>query len=309
MFKKILGFTAAATLALGLTACGEEEAGTDTSTETGTETETETVSVGEQVDHTIIGIDPGAGLMNITINDAVPAYGLEDWTIVEGSGAAMAAALTSAYENEEPIIVTGWSPHWKFSAFDLKYLEDPQGVYGGAEDVHTIARLGLAEDHPDAYTLLDQFQWEPNNIEDVMALINDGMDAEEAAAQWVAENEELVSTWTEGVNSVDGEELSLLYVAWDDVIAGTNVVANVLESVGYEVELVQVDAGPMWAGVASGSGDALVGAWLPTTHADYYAEFEGQFEDLGSNLHGTALGLVVPTYMDVDSIEDLTNAE
>ncbi|WP_372459162.1 glycine betaine ABC transporter substrate-binding protein [Alkalihalobacillus deserti] len=51
--------------------------------------------------------------------------------------------------------------------------------------------------------------------------------------------------------------------------------------------------------------DAAVGAWLPTTHADYYAQYEGDFEDLGSNLHGTALGLVVPTYMDIDSIEDL----
>jgi ABC-type proline/glycine betaine transport system substrate-binding protein len=82
-------------------------------------------------------------------------------------------------------------------------------------------------------------------------------------------------------------------------------IASALESVGFDVTLTQVDAGPMWAGVASGSGDAAVGAWLPTTHADYYEQYEGDFEDLGSNLHGTALGLVVPTYMDIDSIEDL----
>ncbi|HWJ78070.1 MAG TPA: glycine/betaine ABC transporter, partial [Niallia sp.] len=28
-------------------------------------------------------------------------------------------------------------------------------------------------------------------------------------------------------------------------------------------------------------------------------------EDLGTNLEGTKLGLVVPSYMDIDSIEDL----
>ncbi|KHF38152.1 glycine betaine ABC transporter substrate-binding protein [Halalkalibacter okhensis] len=306
MLKKLLGLSTASILALGLAACGGDDATEEAPTEGAEGTEETTTHVGEQVDYTIVGIDPGAGLMNITINDVLPEYGLEDdWTVTESSGAAMAASLASAYENEEPIIVTGWSPHWKFSDFDLKYLEDPQNLYGGAEDVHTIARLGLEDEHPNAYQLLDQFNWEPEHIEYVMALINEGADPADAAEQFVSENEDLVATWTEGVDSVDGDEVTLLYVAWDDVIASTNVVGHALETVGYDVTLTQVDAGPMWAGVASGSGDAAVGAWLPTTHADYYAQYDGEFEDLGSNLHGTALGLVVPTYMDIDSIEDL----
>ena len=60
-----------------------------------------------------------------------------------------------------------------------------------------------------------------------------------------------------------------------------------------------------WTGVADGSADAMVGAALPTTHADYYAAYKWKFEDLGPNLTGTHQGLVVPTYMDIDSIEDL----
>lgn len=293
MFKKLVGFTSALALTFGLTACGGEEAGSSSS------------SVGEQLDYEIVGIDPGAGLMKITIDQILPEYGLDDWEVVEGSGAAMTAALKKAYDNEEPIIVTGWSPHWKFASYDLKYLEDPKGIYGGAEDVNTIVRQGLKEDHPDAYKLLDQFNWEPEHIETVMNSIQEGSEPAEAAAGWVSENADLVNTWTDGVNEVEGKELKMLYVAWDDVIASTHVVENVLESVGYDVELVQVDAGPMWAGIADGSGDAMVGAWLPTTHADYYAEYEGKFEDLGANLTGTKLGLVVPAYMDIDSIEDL----
>ncbi|WP_078542974.1 glycine betaine ABC transporter substrate-binding protein [Litchfieldia alkalitelluris] len=293
MLKKLVGITSAVALTFGLAACGAEQSGSSSD------------SVGEQLDYKIVGIDPGAGLMKLTIDEILPEYGLDDWEVVEGSSAAMAAALKKAYDKEEPIIVTGWSPHWKFASYDLKYLEDPKGIYGGAEDVNTIVRLGLNDDHPDAYKLLDQFNWEPEHIETVMNLIQEGQDPADAAAQWVSENADLVSAWTEGVNEVDGEELKLLYVAWDDVIASSHVVENALESVGYEVELIQVDAGPMWAGVADGSGDALVGAWLPTTHADYYAEYDGKFEDLGANLTGTKLGLVVPAYMDIDSIEDL----
>jgi glycine betaine/proline transport system substrate-binding protein len=297
MLKKFVGITSALALTLGLAACGGNETSSDS--------EGSTKSVGEQLDYEIVGIDPGAGLMDITINDVLPEYGLDDWEVVEGSGAAMAAALKKAYDKEEPIIVTGWSPHWKFASYDLKYLDDPKGIYGGAEDVNTIVRLGLKEDHPDAYKLLDQFNWEPEHLETVMNMIQEGSEPADAAAQWVSENEELVSTWTEGVNEVDGEEIKILYVAWDDVIASSHVAENALESVGYDVNLIQVDAGPMWAGVADGSGDALVGAWLPTTHANYYAEYEGMFEDLGANLTGTKLGLVVPSYMDIDSIEDL----
>ncbi|MGM0902113.1 MAG: glycine betaine ABC transporter substrate-binding protein [Bacillota bacterium] len=297
MLKKIVGITSALALTLGLAACGGNETSSDS--------EGSTKSVGEQVDYKIIGIDPGAGLMNLTINDVLPGYELDEWDVVEGSGSAMAAALKKAYDKEEPIIVTGWSPHWKFASYDLKYLEDPKGIYGGAEDVNTIVRLGLKDDHPDAYKLLDQFNWEPEHLETVMNMIQEGSEPADAAAQWVSENEELVSTWTEGVNEADGEEIKILYVAWDDVIASSHVVESALESVGYDVNLIQVDAGPMWAGVADGSGDALVGAWLPTTHAEYYAEYEGKFEDLGANLTGTKLGLVVPAYMDIDSIEDL----
>ncbi|KAA9030626.1 glycine betaine ABC transporter substrate-binding protein [Niallia endozanthoxylica] len=293
MFKKLAGITSALALTLGLAACGSEETGSSSD------------SIGEQLDYEIVGIDPGAGIMDLTINEVLPGYGLDKWEVVEGSGSAMTAALKKAYDKEEPIIITGWSPHWKFASFDLKYLEDPKGLYGGAEDVNTIVRQGLKEDHPDAHKLLDQFNWEPEHIETVMNLIQEGNDPADAAAQWVSENEELVSKWTEGVNKASGEELKLLYVAWDDVIASTHVVENVLESVGYEVKLMQVDAGPMWAGIADGSGDAMVGAWLPTTHANYYAEYEGKFEDLGPNLTGTKLGLVVPAYMDIDSIEDL----
>ena len=54
-----------------------------------------------------------------------------NWQLVEGSSAAMVAELKKAYNNKEPIIVTGWSPHWMFSSFDLKYLDDPKGSLVG----------------------------------------------------------------------------------------------------------------------------------------------------------------------------------
>lgn len=304
--KRWLSFLLVLVLAIGLAACGSQGAGNEAGEKNAGEAgagETST-SVGESVDYEIIGIDPGAGIMKATAK-VIEEYGLEDWTLIEGSGAAMTAALKKAYDKEEPIIITGWTPHWKFAKFDLKYLEDPKGVYGEEEGVNTITRIGLAEEHPNAYKVLDQFYWTPDDMSEVMVMIEDGTKEEEAAAKWVEENADKVAEWTAGAEKVNGDEITIAYVAWASEIASTNVIAKVLTDLGYDVTMTQLEAGPLWAGVADGSADASVSAWLPLTHADYAAEFEGKYEDLGPNIEGTKIGLVVPSYMDINSIEDL----
>ncbi|MBB3330108.1 glycine betaine/proline transport system substrate-binding protein [Halomonas campaniensis] len=142
----------------------------------------------------IIGIDPGAGLMSLT-EEVIDTYDL-DLRLRSGSGATMTAALASAIDNEENIVVTGWTPHWKFARFDLKYLEDPQGVYGGAEQIHTIVRQGLADDMPEAHAILDAFEWTPEQMGEVMLMNQEeGSDPYENAKQWVEENQDIVASW------------------------------------------------------------------------------------------------------------------
>lgn len=258
---------------------------------------------GEQVNYKITGIDAGAGVVQAT-EKAVKDYKL-DYTVQTSSGGAMTQALADAIKNKEPIIITGWSPHWMFSKYDLKYLDDPKGSFGGNEHINTIARNGLKEDMPNAHKILDQFLWTADDMEAVMLKVNEGENVKEVARQWITDNTDKVSKWTEGTKKVDGEEIKLAYVAWDTEIASTNIIGLALEDMGYKVTLTQVDAGPMWAAVASGDVDAIVAAWLPGTHAKYISDYEGKVEDLGPNLEGAKIGLVVPSYMDINSIEDL----
>lgn len=83
------------------------------------------------------------------------------------------------------------------------------------------------------------------------------------------------------------------------------MIGKVLEQHGYDVTLSQVEVGPMFASIANGSADGMVGAWLPSTHHEYYHTYKNDFIDLGRNLHGTKNELVVPEYVQIDSIEDL----
>ena len=290
-----------AILALALVGCASdtEEPGADP------EQGGEGASAAEQLDYTITGIDAGAGVVQ-GAERAVEDYGL-DFTVQTSSGAAMTQALGDAIENNEAIAVTGWSPHWKFAAYDLKYLEDPLGSFGEAEDIHTIARDGLAEDMPEAYEILGNFFWEHDHMEEVMMAIFEGAEPIDAAREWVDNNQDLVDGWIEGVDTVDGESIDLAYVAWDTEIASTHVIGEVLKDMGYDVSLTQVENGPMWNSVASGDTDAIVAAWLPVTHGDYWADFEDDVDDLGPNLEDAKIGLVVPAYLEADSIEDLVD--
>ena len=291
---KKLGVIAFSIVALTFVGC---------SSNNGEETKKADATYGEQMDYKITGIDAGSGVVQAA-EKAMKDYGTE-FTVQTSSAAAMTQALADAYEKKEPIIITGWSPHWIFSKYDLKYLDDPKESFGGAEHINTIARNGLKEDMPNAHKILDKFMWTAEDAAVIMLKINAGGDVKKIARQWITDNPEKVSKWTEGAEKVGGEGIKLAYVAWDTEIASTNIIGLVLEDMGYKVKLTQVDAGPMWAAVASGDADAIVAAWLPGTHAKYMEDYKGQVEDLGPNLEGAKIGLIVPSYMDINSIEDL----
>lgn len=142
----------------------------------------------------ITGIDPGAGIMSLT-EDVIDQYGL-DVELQSGSGATMTSALDTAIDNHEDIVITGWTPHWMFARWDLKYLDDPKNVFGGSEEIDTVVRKGLKEDMPEAYAILDNFSWTPEELGEVMLLNQkDDADPYESAKQWVEDNPDIVSEW------------------------------------------------------------------------------------------------------------------
>jgi glycine betaine/proline transport system substrate-binding protein len=150
-------------------------------------------SIKDKVDGKITGIEPGAGMMART-EEVIEEYGL-DYELMPSSSAGMASALTNAYKNNEWIVVTGWTPHWMFSRFDLKYLEDPKNIYGGDEYIATLARKGLKDDKPDVYAILEKFYWTADDMNSVMMDIEDGMSEEDAAKKWIDANQDTVKAW------------------------------------------------------------------------------------------------------------------
>ncbi len=141
----------------------------------------------------IIGIDPGAGIMKAS-ERANEAYQL-NFKVVQGSEAAMMATLDKAYNKNEWIAITGWSPHWMFAKYDLKYLKDPQKSYGDEEEIHILANKDFSGKQPEIAAMLKNFKMNDAQIGSLEALINEGMEPANAAKQWIKDNQSIVDGW------------------------------------------------------------------------------------------------------------------
>lgn len=149
----------------------------------------------DEANQTITGIEPGAGVVKAA-EETLSAYdNLSDWQLETSSSGAMTVALGQAYKKKEPIVITGWSPHWMFAKYDLNYLEDPKQAMGAEETINTMARQNLKEDSPKAYRILKNFKWSKDDMEKVMLEINSGTDPVKAAQNWIKENPDTVKTW------------------------------------------------------------------------------------------------------------------
>lgn len=142
----------------------------------------------------IVGIDPGAGLMRAT-EKVIDAYELDGIRLIEGSDATMTAVLQDSIRRNEWVIVTGWTPHWKFGRWDLKYLEDPQGIYGGEEQIHTIVRNTLKDDMPEAYAILQRFSWTTEQMSELMVMNEEGGNPYDNAKLFAEQNPALMASW------------------------------------------------------------------------------------------------------------------
>ncbi len=146
----------------------------------------------------IIGIDPEAGIMKKT-REAMREYGLYNYELIKGSEVSMVAELSNAIRKQRWIVVTGWVPHWKFARWKLRFLDDPKNVYGGKEEIHTIVRTGLKDDMPDVYRLLDNYNWAPEDLEQLMIWIQEdqGMYPGEKALRYMRYHADQVQSWLE----------------------------------------------------------------------------------------------------------------
>jgi len=139
----------------------------------------------------IIGIGSGAGIHANTLK-AIEEYDL-DFEQLTSSGPAMVASIEKAVRDQKWVVVTGWKPHYKWAKFDLKYLEDPKGIYP-TDFCGIVARKGFVEDKPEAAKFFKNFKLTETELYSLIDAI-DSYGEEEGAQKWYIDNKELVDNW------------------------------------------------------------------------------------------------------------------
>jgi glycine betaine/proline transport system substrate-binding protein len=157
----------------------------------------------------IYGIEPGNDgnrLIQSMIDEN--AFDLGEFEVVESSEQGMLAQVQRATRKEEPVVFLGWEPHPMNANFDLTYLEGGDDYFGpdlGGATVYTNTRAGFVEECPNLGKFLNNLEFTLEMENEIMgAILDDGEKPEEAAAAWIKANSDVLSTWLDGVTTVDG---------------------------------------------------------------------------------------------------------
>ncbi|WP_196779316.1 glycine betaine ABC transporter substrate-binding protein [Salinisphaera orenii] len=157
-------------------------------------------SVQDKLGGTIQGIDPGAGLMQLS-EKAMKAYNLNDnYRLKQASGSAMTAALKRASNQEEWIVATGWTPHWMFGKWSLRFLKDPKGTLGAAQHINVQVRKGFKEDYPKAAKMLSNMHLKLETLQKYMYKARETSE-EKAIDDYIANHKDKIDGWFKGDKS------------------------------------------------------------------------------------------------------------
>jgi glycine betaine/proline transport system substrate-binding protein len=122
-----------------------------------------------------------------------------------------------------------------------------------------------------------------------------------------------VSAVTFTMHAESAEPIKITLANWADTQAVVYTAKYVLETkLQQPVTLVNADLGIQFQGIARGDVDLMLGAWLPVTHAAYYARYKNDMEDMGIIYTGAKIGWAVPDYVpesEVSSIADLNKPD
>ncbi|MEP3686534.1 MAG: choline ABC transporter substrate-binding protein [Sulfitobacter dubius] len=175
----------------------------------GIETFADIAANADALEDKIYGIEPGNDgnrLIQSMIDDN--AFDLGEFEVVESSEQGMLAQVERATRKEEPVVFLGWEPHPMNANFDLTYLEGGDDFFGpdlGGATVYTNTRAGFVEECPNLGKFLNNLEFTLAMENEIMgAILDDGEKPEEAAAAWIKANSDVLSTWLDGVTTVDG---------------------------------------------------------------------------------------------------------
>jgi len=220
--------------------------------------------------------------------------------IVENAGTAGAlwAALEAASANQEPIVLFNWTPNFIEAMYDGKFIEfptfadecrtdaswglNPETTHDCGNPKDGYLKLGVWEGFPakwpNAYAAVQNMNFTNLDIAQLAMYVDiDGMEPEDAAALWLAENCARWTGWSgadasacpaapaapaaEEAAADSSDPIKLPIHNWSSQIAGVYAVGAILESTGNSVEYISADSTLVYTSMCEGDMDLVHEVW------------------------------------------------
>jgi len=220
--------------------------------------------------------------------------GLEMDFIVENAGTAGAlwAALEAASANQEPIVLFNWTPNFIEAMYDGSFIEfptfadecrtdaswglNPETTHDCGNPKDGYLKLGVWSGFPDkwpnAYAAVQKMNFSNLDIAQLAMYVDiDGMEPEDAAALWLADNCARWTGWASADQSVcpaapeaaadSSDAIKLPIHNWSSQIAGVYAVGAILEATGNSVEYISADSTLVYTSMCEGDMDLVHEVW------------------------------------------------
>ena len=165
----------------------------------------------DQLDGKIYGIEPGND-GNRLILDMIEAgqFGLDGFELVESSEAGMLSAVMRGARAQQHMVFLGWEPHPMNANIEMEYLDGGDEVFGpdyGGATVLTNTRKGFSQECPNLGKLLNNLVFSLQMENEIMgAILDDGVEPNAAATEWIKANPDALTPWLDGVTTFDGSD-------------------------------------------------------------------------------------------------------
>lgn len=153
--------------------------------------------------------------------ERVEALGMDFVVVNAGSAAALWAEVSAAERNKRPVVIFNWTPNFVEAVWEGEFVEFPTYFDGCKDDpalgpnpdatydcgnpadgyLKKAAWDGMEDKWPNAYQVLRKISFTNPQIAEMAKLVDvDEMEPEDAALQWIEDNEDVWQPWLSGVS-------------------------------------------------------------------------------------------------------------
>lgn len=154
--------------------------------------------IAQQFDGKILTSEVGNGQYKLTekvLNDKK----IVGYKMVASSESGMLSELDRNLKRGKWSLVNAWSPHWMFAKYPLRYLNDPEHLFGGTEQIHVVARKGFSEQYPNVARFFSHYSIPQADLQTMMSAAREpGNSPEKVVAAYYAQNKARFVAMAEG---------------------------------------------------------------------------------------------------------------